>query len=109
MLFVSTEKSRQEEVSHLFKSTYDGTQKNYPNATVMLFIPLQEIKLSSLEFCKKNLFNHKKYIGDETLFSIGGLQDLNTKITLHNDKVISLRHYLKSIPASEGMSHPQLF
>jgi hypothetical protein len=53
MLFLSTEKSRQEEVSHLFKSIHDGTQKNYPNATVMLFIPLQEIKLSSLEFCKK--------------------------------------------------------
>jgi hypothetical protein len=109
MLFVSAKKSRQEEVSDLFKSMYDGTQKNYPNATMMLFIPLQEIKLSSPDLRKKIIFNHEKYIGDETLFSIGGLQDLNTKVKLRNDKVITLRHLLKSIPASEGMSRPQLF
>jgi hypothetical protein len=81
-------------VSHLFKSIYDGTQKNYPNATMMLFIPLQEIKLSSPEFRKKYLIT--KNIGDEALFSIGGLQDLNTKIKLYNDKVISLRPFLRA-------------
>jgi hypothetical protein len=57
---------------------------------------------------KKNIFNHEKYIGDETLFSIGGLQDLNTKIKLRSDKVISLQHLLKSIPEFEGMSPPAI-
>jgi len=43
------------------------------------------------------------------LFSIGGLNDLNTPIPLTNGKQVSIRTLLQSIPASEGMSHPQLF
>jgi len=57
----------------------------------------------------KIIFNHDKHIGDETLFCIGGFNDLNTHITLKNDKSIPLHILLKSIPASEGMSRPQLF
>ena len=109
MLFVSAEKSRQQEVIRLMKLIYDGTQKSYPNGYMMLFVPIQELTNSTPAFRLKIAFNHEKYIGDEALFSIGGLNDLNTTIHLTNGKQVSIRTLLQSIPASEGMSRPQLF
>jgi len=106
---VSSEKSKQEEVSNLLKSIYDGTQKSYPNGSMMVFVPIADLYGSSSDFRTKLQFNHDKYIGDETLFCIGGFQNLNNLVTLKNGKSISIRMLLKSIPASEGMSRPQLF
>jgi hypothetical protein len=72
MLFVSAKRSKQEEVSNLFESIYNGTKKSYPNGAIMLFLPLSEISNSSSDLCKKIVFNHDKIIGDETLFCLGG-------------------------------------
>jgi hypothetical protein len=65
--------------------------------------------MSMTDFHTKILFNHEKYLGDETLFCIGGFQDLNTMINLKNNKQVTICHLLKSLPASSGMSRPQLF
>jgi len=50
-----------------------------------------------------------KYLGEETIFSIGGLQDLNNKIFLWNGKTTTIRHLFKCLPAPAGMSRPLLF
>lgn len=109
MLFVSSEKSKQEEVSTLLKLIYNGTKKSYPNGMMMMFIPIQDIYKNDIEFQSKIQFNHEKYIGDETLFCIGGVNNLNTIIKLKNGQSISIRLLIKSIPASAGMFRPQLF
>jgi hypothetical protein len=109
MLFVSAEKSRKDEVITLIKSIYDGTKKSYPNGAMMLFIPTHDSATSSTELCKKIIFNHEKYLGNETLFCIGGLQDLNTTITLRNNKQVTIHHLLKSLPVMSGMSRSQIF
>jgi hypothetical protein len=74
MLFVFSEKSKAEEVTNLFKAFYDGTTKSYPNRSMMLSIPAKDIIHSPPDFRAKILFNHEKYIGEETLFSIDGFQ-----------------------------------
>jgi hypothetical protein len=109
MLFDSDEKSRQDDVMCLFKLVCDGTPKKYPNGYIMLFIPIQDLINSTPEFQSKITFNHKRYICEEAMFSIGGLNDLNTIVTLKNEKKVSIRTLLQSIPASEGMSHPSYF
>lgn len=109
MMFVSAEKSKQEKVSHLFRTIYDGTQKSYPNGSMMLFVPISDLYHSSVAFRAKLQFNHEKFLGDETLFCIGGFQNLNNIVQLKNGKSISIRLLLKSIPALAGMSRPQLF
>jgi len=68
MMFVSAEKSKQEKVSHLFRTIYDGTQKSYPNGSMMLFVPISDLYHSSVAFRAKLQFNHEKFLGDETLF-----------------------------------------
>jgi len=109
MLFVSSEHSRQEEVIHLLKTLYDGAKKIYPNGSMMLFILHSMFSNASSDFKNKILLNHNRFIGDESLFSIGSLKDLDSLIKLKNGKSAMLLMILKSIPASEGMSHPQLF
>jgi len=86
----------------LLKSIYDGTQKSYSNGSMMVFVPIADLYGSSSDFRTKLQFNHDKYIGDETLFCIGGFQNLNNLVTLKNGNSISIRMLLKSIPASEG-------
>jgi hypothetical protein len=81
MMFVSTEQSRQKEVSGILKALYDGTPKPYPNGYMMLFIPHTTGHYPSPEFRQRILFNHDQYIGDEAAFSIGGFQDLHNIIT----------------------------
>jgi hypothetical protein len=76
MLFISTKKSKQQEVIRLMKLIYDGTPKFYPNGYMMLFVPIQDITNSTPAFRAKIVFNHKKFIRNEALFSIGGLNDL---------------------------------
>jgi hypothetical protein len=49
MLFVSAKRSKQEEVSNLFKTIYDGTKKSYLNGAMMLFLPLSKISTLSSE------------------------------------------------------------
>jgi hypothetical protein len=75
----------------------------------MVFVPIADLYNLSPEFHTKLQFNHEKYIGDETPFSIGSFQNLNNLVPLKNGTSISIRMLLKSIPASEGMSRPQLF
>jgi hypothetical protein len=76
---------------------------------MMLLLPTKDIYTFSNEFQTKIIFNHDKYIGDETLFCIGRFHDLKNVITLKNGKQVTLWHLLKSIPASTGMLQPQLF
>jgi hypothetical protein len=109
LLFVSAERSKQDEVSSLFKAIYDGTKKTYPNGLVMIFIPTADIQKSNNDLRQKIIFNHESFIGEESYFSIGGLQNLKTLVLLKNGTSITLHHLLKSIPASQGMSRPQLF
>jgi hypothetical protein len=109
MIFVSAEQSRAQETIDLFKQIYDGTPKAYPNGYMLLFIPLSEGQQPSPEFRSKVLFNHSQFLGDEAAFSFGGLQDLKTLIKLKNGTTVQLQTLLKSIPASKGMSRPQLF
>jgi len=109
MLFISAECSKQNEVSTLLKSIYDGTKKSYPYGAMMLFLPLSEISTLSSDLRKKIIFNHEKFLGEETLFCIGGFHNLNSSILLKNGQTVSLRTLLKSLPASNGMSRPQLF
>jgi hypothetical protein len=40
-------KSKQEEVTNLFKNSYDGTNKSYPNGSMMLFIPIANLNRSN--------------------------------------------------------------
>lgn len=40
-------KSKQEEVTNLFKNSYDGTKKTYPNGSMMLFIPIANLNRSN--------------------------------------------------------------
>jgi hypothetical protein len=42
MLFVSAEKSKQEKIITFMKELYDGEPKQYPQGSMMLFIPLTE-------------------------------------------------------------------
>ena len=100
------DKSKQEEISQLFKTIYDGWQKMYPNGSMMVFIPISDLYNSSPAFWAKFQFNHEKYIGDETLFCIGGFNNLNNTIQLKNGKSVSICLFLKSIPATEGMLRP---
>jgi hypothetical protein len=109
MLFISARKSRQDKASTLFKQIYHGTRKSYPNGYIMLYIPILEIVNSSPDIRAKIAFNHKKYTGEEALSSICGLNDLNTPLKLKNGKTVMIRTLLQSIPATEGMSRPQLF
>jgi hypothetical protein len=48
-------------------------------------------------------------LGDEDCFAIFGLADLNTTVTLADNKEVTIRTLLKSLPASEGMSRSRLF
>jgi hypothetical protein len=97
-------------VSTLFGGLSDSTEKTYPNVSQMLYIALNDGTLNSTPFCKKIYYNYEKWVGDETVFSIGGLNHLSTKIKIKgSQQEITLRTLLKSIPASPGMSQAQLF
>ncbi len=109
MIFVSAEQSIAKEMADLFKTIYDGNHKAYPNGYMMLFILLLEGQQPTSEIQSKILFNHDQYLEDEAAFSIGGFQDLKSIIKLRNGKSVSLRTLIKSIPASTGMTRPQLF
>jgi hypothetical protein len=109
MIFVSAEQSHVQETIQLFKQIYNGTPKAYPNGYMLLFIPLLEGQQPTSKFRSKVLFNHSQFLGEEAAFSIGGLQDLKTMVKLKNGNTVPLRTLIKSIPASEGMSRPQLF
>jgi len=109
MIFISAEQSKAKETLELFKKLYDGSPKAYPNGYMMLFIPLMDGDIHSTEFRSKILYNHDQYVGEESAFSIGGFQDIKTSILLKAGNKVSLRALLKSIPASNGMSRPQLY
>jgi hypothetical protein len=109
MLFVLAEKSQQDKVVEFFKQVYNGSPKAYPNGSMMIFIPLRDGTSMSTEYRSKILFNHDNFNGTQKAMCIGGLQDLNNKITLSTGNTITLRELLKSFPASPGMSRPFLF
>jgi hypothetical protein len=109
MIFMSTEQSKAQETVTLFKQLYDGRPKTYPNGYMMLFILLLEGHQPTPEFHSKVLFNHLKFLGDEAAFSIGGFQDLKSIIKLKIGNMVLLGILIESIPASAGMTQPQLF
>jgi hypothetical protein len=109
MIFVTSEKSQQHALSVFFQQLYDGTRKEYPNGAMLLFIPLIDKTQMTPEYRNKIIYNHERFLGEEAALCIGGLQDLNTVITIKKGAKITLRMLLKSIPATQGMSCPQLF
>jgi hypothetical protein len=109
MIFVSAEKTKTDEVAALFRTIYDGKPKSYPNGAMMLFVPLNEDINYTVEYRKKLIFNHESFIGKEDAITINGLNNLNNEVTLKNGEKITIRMLLKSLPASQGMSRPQLF
>jgi hypothetical protein len=64
MLFVSAEKSKQERLIDFFKTLYDDEPKQYPQGSMMLFIPLTESSHYLAEYRSKIMFNHDKFNGD---------------------------------------------
>jgi hypothetical protein len=109
MLFISAERSKQKETATFFTELYDGTVKDYPNGATMIFIPLYSGIVYSPDQRDKIIFNHEAFIGSEEAMCIGGLSDLNTPIKIKGGQEIPLRILLKSLPATHGMSRPQLF
>jgi hypothetical protein len=109
MTFVSAEQSKSKETVDLFKKLYDGSPKAYPNGYMMLFIPPIDGHQPSSKFRAKILFNHLQFQGEDAAFSIGGFQDLKNMIKPCNGNTVSLCTLIKRIPASNGMSCPQLF
>jgi hypothetical protein len=76
---------------------------------MMLFIPPIDGHQPSSKFRAKILFNHLQFQGEDAAFSIGGFQDLKNMIKPCNGNTVSLCTLIKRIPASNGMSCPQLF
>jgi hypothetical protein len=109
MLFISTENSKQDIMIEYFSNLYDGSEKDYPNDTMMVFIPLTKDVRYTPEYQTKLISNHEAYIGEEAAISIRGLRELNSKVKIVTGETITLHTLLKSLPASSGMSHPQLF
>lgn len=109
MIFVTTERSKQDIVREIFKTIYDGSPKVYPRGEMLLFIPTRNGEQYSNEQRDKFIYNHEAYLGDEEISAIHGLRDLNTQITLKGGKSTTLRTLLKSLPATAGMSRKFLF
>jgi len=109
MLFVSGEKSKQEEIMEFFKAIYNGDSKQYPNASMMLFIPFIKGTHMAQQYRDKIIFNHQQYNGQGKVLAVGGLSDLQTEVTFKTGQKISLRSLIKSIPSTTGMNHPLLF
>ena len=109
MIFVTGERSKQEEIREVFKLIYDGTPKSYPCGEMMLFIPTRNGEQYSNEQREKFIYNHEQYLGEEEIMAIHGLQDLNTQVLLKGGKSTSIRTLLKSMPATAGMSRSTLF
>jgi len=111
MIFVRSERSKREETTKFFLKLYDGTPKRYPRGDMFLFIPVTsklEAEYTDAQRAKY-LFNHQAYLGDEDCVAIFGLSDLDTKVILTDNKEVTIRTLLKSLPASKGMSRPRLF
>jgi hypothetical protein len=109
MLFISGEKSRVPVLNTFFKELYDGRSIQYPNASMMVYIPFHEGTHMSPQFREKILYNHQKYNGQCSVLAVGGLHNLNTMVKLKTGQLTSLRELLKSIPATPGMTRPLLF
>ena len=109
MIFVQTERTKQHEVGKFFSQLYDGTSKQYPNGIMLLFIPLYDNIRHEPAYRQKVIYNHERYLGEEEALCIHGLQDFNTTVQLKNGQHVTLRLLLRSLPATLGMSRPQLF
>jgi hypothetical protein len=97
MLFVSGEKSKQEEITEFFKALYNGDSKQYPNASLMLFIPFHEGTHMAQQYRDKIIFNRQQYNGQGEVLAVGGLNDLQTEVTLKTGQKITLPSLIKSI------------
>jgi hypothetical protein len=109
MIFIHAEKSKQHEVARVISKIYDGTSKSYPNNIMLLFIPLHDNIQYDAAYRHKVIYNHEQYLGNEEGISIHGLQDPDLIINLKNQQKVTIRMLLRSIPATQGMSRPQLF
>jgi hypothetical protein len=111
MIFIRVERSKKDLVRNFFLELYDGTSKKYPRGDMFFFIPVAsklEIDYTDTQH-EKFLFNHMTYLGEEDCMAIAGLADLDTEIKLKDNSIITIRTLLKSLPASQGMSHSRLF
>jgi hypothetical protein len=91
------------------KKLYDGDTKEYPQGSMILFIPLTESTHYSPEYRTKILFNQDKFNGEEAAVCIGALQNLKTVIKLKNDSKVTLQSLLKGFPTTPRMSRSFLF
>jgi hypothetical protein len=109
MIFVHAEKSKQQDVAQGLTKIYDGTSKAYPNGNMMLFIPLRDNIQYDALYRQKVVYNHEQFLGEEMALAIHGLQDLDSGVKLKNGQTITIRMLIRGLPATQGMSRPQLF
>jgi hypothetical protein len=109
MIFIHTEKFKQHEVAEVLTKIYDGTSKAYPNGNMMLFIPMHDNIQYDAAYRQKVLYNHEEFLGEESAIAIHGLQHPDLGVILKHGPSVSLRMLLQSLPATQGMSRPQLF
>jgi len=74
-----------------------------------MFFPLHDNIQHDSTYRQKFIYNHERYLGEETALCIQGLCSLSTRIKLKNDQIVPLRMLLRSLPASKGMTRSQLF
>lgn len=98
MLLISSEKSKCEQTTKFFKEPIWWILKGLPERIHDVVYPTDKI-----------IFNHDKFNGIEEPMCIGGLQDLDSKVTLLTGKRVTVRELLKSFPPSPGMSHPVFY
>jgi hypothetical protein len=109
VIFIHAEKSKQHKVARILSKIYDKTSKSYPNNTMLLFIPQHDNIQYDAAYRQKVIYNHEQYLGNEEGISIHGLQDPDMTVTLKNQQKVTIRVLLRSLPATQGMSRPQLF
>jgi hypothetical protein len=75
----------------------------------MLFIPMHDNIQYDAAYRQKVLYNHEQFLGEESAIAIHGLQHPVLGVTLKHGPSVSLQMLLRSLPATQGMSRPQLF
>jgi len=74
----------------VFLKSFTTVQRKLTPMAPCCFSYRSRISLDFLQFHQKIQFNHEKYTGEETLFCIGGFQNLNNIIKLKNGKSLSI-------------------
>jgi len=68
--YLYPQKSKQEQIINFFKTLYDGEPQQYPQGSMMLFIPLTDNSHYSKEYRSKIMFNHDNSTVMKRLFAL---------------------------------------